>query len=82
MKQYNTLTAKTVKLAEKSGILDKIRGEEINRLIREKYTASEEMAIHRHFLKGEGAAEFNEYNAYCEECKKIVTETIERLLKS
>ena len=80
MMQSNTLTAKTVKLAEQNGVLDKIFGEEVNRMIRKRYTASEEIAIHRHFLNEKNIDEFNEYNSFCEECKNKVRAQIERLL--
>lgn len=81
MKQNNTLTAKMVKLAERNGVLDKVFGDMVNRMIRKRYTVSEEMALHRHFLRGEKDDEFTEYNAFCEECKRIARETIDKLLK-
>ena len=44
--------------------------EEVNNLIREKYTESQEFAILRQ--RDTKPQEFEEYNAYCEECKKKV----------
>lgn len=82
MIQSNKLTAKMVKLAEKNGWLDKIYGAEVNRLIREKYTLSDEMAIHRHYLQGVKQEEFTQYNAYCEKCKADARATINELLNS
>ena len=82
MKQSEKLTAKMVKLAEKSGVLDKVYSAEVNRLIRAKYSTSDEMAIHRHFLQGEKQAEFNEYNSFCEKCKEEARALIDKLLKS
>ena len=43
---------------------------EIERLIRKRYTISDELAILRQ--KDEKPAEFAAYHAYAEECKKIV----------
>lgn len=80
MKQNGELTAKLVRQAQLNGVLDKIYNQEVNRLIRTKYTQSEELAIHRHYLLGNGSAEFVAYNAFCEECKAKAKATIDRLL--
>lgn len=40
---------------------------EVNRLIRQRYTASQEFAILRQ--RDEKPEEFAEYNEYCEQCK-------------
>lgn len=80
MKQNGELTAKLVRQAQLNGVLDKIYNQEVNRLIRTKYTQSEELAIHRHYLLGNGGAEFSAYNAFCEECKVKARATIETLL--
>ena len=74
--QSENLNEKTIKMAHKSGDLEALRGQEINRRIREKYSASDELAIHRHYLNGKGESEFTEYNAYCEKCKAEVTDFI------
>lgn len=82
IKQSTEITKEMVECAQLNGTLDKIYGQEVNRLIRQKYTASEEMAIYRHKLNGTGAGEFAEFNAYCENCKIQATATIESLLKT
>jgi hypothetical protein len=41
----------------------------VNKLIAEKYTIQEELAIQRKHQKGVNVDEFNEYDAYVEECK-------------
>src|SRR5690606_15551616 len=46
---------------------------EVNRLIRQKYTASQEFAVLRQ--KEEKPDEFAEYNDYCEWCKSEVKTT-------
>lgn len=43
---------------------------EVNRLIRQKYTASQELAILRQ--RDEKPEEFAEYNEYCEWCKSEI----------
>jgi hypothetical protein len=42
----------------------------VNKLVREKYTESEEFAILRKHQKGVNEDEFNEYDTYVEECKE------------
>ena len=65
-----------IKLARANGTLDKIYGQEVNKLIRRKYSESEELAIMRHKLASAKAhsKEWAEYNAYCEKCKADVRE--------
>lgn len=48
---------------------------EVNRLIRQRYTASQEFAVLRQ--KEEKPDEFAEYNDYCEWCKSEVKRTYE-----
>lgn len=77
--QSTMLTKEAVEIAEKNGTLEALYGQEVNRLIRLKYSQSEENAIYRHKLNGTGDAEFEKFDAYCEECKDIAQETIEKL---
>lgn len=58
---------------DKSNILMLCYDEAVNLKIRERYTESQEFAILRQ--KDEKPAEFNEYYAYCEECKNLVKES-------
>ena len=48
-------------------------GSMVNAIIRSKYTESDEMAIHRHYINSyEGHEdEWNEYNAFCESAKVL-----------
>lgn len=79
MIQTSKLTKDKVMLAKANGLIDKIYGEEVNRLIRLKYSQHEENAIYRHRLNGTGDEEFEKFNAYCEECKAKAREIIDNL---
>lgn len=57
------------KLAELNGKTAEMYGQEVNRLLRERYTLSEELAILR--KRDEEPEEFAAYNAFAEECKKV-----------
>lgn len=46
--------------------------ERVEQLIRERYSLNEELAIQRQ--RDTKVDEFNEYYAYCEECKRIAKE--------
>ena len=80
MIQTSELTVDMVKSAKANGLLDKIYGQEVNRLIRIKYSQHEENAIYRHRLNGTGDEEFEKFNAYCEECKSKAREIIDNLI--
>lgn len=58
------------KLAELNGTTDSLYENEVNRLIRKKYSLSNELAILR--KRDESPDEFAEYTTYAEECKKAV----------
>lgn len=49
----------------------------VNGMIRDKYSDSEEFAILRKHQKGINEAEFNEYDAYVEDCKVRAKEFID-----
>ena len=55
------------KLAELNGVLDKVYGQEVSRLIRERYSLDEELSLGRQ--RDKKPEEWAEFNAYCEECK-------------
>lgn len=59
-------------LAKKEGVWEQVRAEEINALIRERYSISDELAILRQ--RDTKPEEFAEYNAFVEECKAKVNE--------
>lgn len=46
----------------------------VEQRIRQKYTMSDELAIHRQ--RDTKPQEWTEYNAYCEECKRLAKEVI------
>ena len=48
--------------------------ERVEQLIRERYSLNEELAIQRQ--RDTKVEEFNEYYAYCEECKQIAKEEV------
>ena len=61
------------KLAEMNGITSAVYGQEVDKLIRKRYTLADELAILRQ--RDEKPDEFAEYTAYAEECKTIVKNT-------
>lgn len=62
------MTEAEKKLAEKNGTTSDVYGQEVNRLIRERYkTVADELAILRQ--RDEKPEEYAEYTAFCEECK-------------
>lgn len=77
--QHTTLSVEMVELAIANGTLDELYGQEVNRLIRLRYSQSNENAIYRHKLNGSGDEEFAVFDAYCEECIARVDEQIARL---
>lgn len=59
-------------LIEVARPVDHDYGERVNALIRERYSLSEELALLRQ--RDSKAAEFAEYNDFCEECKRRARE--------
>jgi hypothetical protein len=78
--QSTALTKEIVELAEKTGTLEAIYGQEVNRLIRLEVSQSEENAIYRHKLNGTGDEEFEKFDAFCERCKVTASEVITKYL--
>lgn len=56
------------KLAELNGVQEEIYAQEVERLIRRRYSLSAELALGRQ--KDKKPEEFAKYDAYCEECKQ------------
>lgn len=54
-------------IAEKNGTLARVYGQEVNKLIRMRYSLSDELAILRKRI--EKPEEFEAYNVFVEECK-------------
>ena len=64
------MTELEIKLAKVNGLEEEIAAQEIDHLIRKKYTLSHELSILRQ--KEVKPEEFAEYNTYAEECKAII----------
>ena len=58
----------TKQLSALNGVSDKVYGQTVDRLIRERYSLWDELAILRQ--RDEKPEEYAAYNAYCEECKQ------------
>lgn len=61
------MTEIEIKLTKKNGVLDEVYGQEVERLIRRRYSLGAELALGRQ--KDKKPEEFAKYDAYCEECK-------------
>lgn len=71
------MTSKELNLAKLNGTLDAIYAQEVNTLIRKRYTTADELAILRQ--RDEKPDEFLAYTSYAEECKKQAKATIYEL---
>ena len=73
------MTKKEIKLAKANGCINDFYSKEVGKLIRKRYTESEELAMLRHqTIDSERyASEWAEYNAYVEECKRSVKVALE-----
>ena len=60
-------TKTQIQLAKLNGTYDDMYGEEVNQLIRRKYSISKELSIMRQ--RDEKPEEFQEYFEYAEQCK-------------
>lgn len=56
------------KLAELNGVQEELYAQEVERLIRRRYSLGAELALGRQ--KDKKPEEFAKYDAYCEECKQ------------
>lgn len=68
------MTEKEIQLAIKNGVAAKVYPNLVQDLINEKYSIYDELALQRQ--RNTKKAEFNEYNAYCEECKAKAKELL------
>lgn len=68
------MTEKEIQLAIKNGVADKVYPKLVQDLINEKYSIFDELALQRQ--RNKKKAEFNEYDAYCEECKAKAKEML------
>lgn len=67
-----------VRLANKNGVLARLRKQMIIHAVRKKYDADDELAVLRQ--ANTKPEEYETYFAYVEECKKIVDEYIQEIL--
>lgn len=68
------MTQREIEIAKKNGVIDKLYPQLVQKLINEKYSIYDELAIQRQ--RNTKRAEFNEYNAFCEECKAKAKEIL------
>ena len=68
------VTKREIRLAQRNGKTNELYGQEVNRLIRERYGLSEELALLR--KRDEEPEEFAAYNEYAEQCKVIARQNI------
>jgi hypothetical protein len=71
-------TKRAIWLANKNGVLPRLRKQLIVAEIRKKYDADDEMAVLRQAVTK--PTEYAEYNAYAEDCKKRVDEYIAEVI--
>lgn len=69
------MTKREIQLAIKNGVQDKVYPNLVQDLIGERYSVYDELAIQRQ--RNTKKAEFNQYNAYCEECKERAKKILE-----
>ena len=72
-------TKRAIWLANKNGVLPRLRKQMIIDEIRKRYDADDEIAILRQATAK--PTEFEEYNAFAEKCKKTVDEYINSVIK-
>ena len=69
--------------SEANGILDEVRGDKINKLMRRKYSPSAELRIslnmHKDQTNPKFIQEFDEHEAYYDECKATVDSAFEAI---
>lgn len=68
------MTQKEIELAKKNGVAEKVYPQLVQELINKKYSVYDELAILRQ--RDTKPEEFNEYNAYCEQCKAQAKEML------
>ena len=68
------MTQREIDLAIKNGVAEKVYPKLVQELINEKYSVYNELAILRQ--RDTKPEEFNEYNAYCEQCKAQAKEML------
>lgn len=69
------MTQTEINLAIKNGVAQDVYPQLVQELINEKYSIFDEIALLRQ--RSTKKAEFNEYNAYCEDCKVRAKQMLE-----
>ena len=69
------MTQTEINLAIKNGVAQDVYPKLVQDLINEKYSIFDEIALLRQ--RSTKKAEFNEYNAYCEDCKVRAKQMLE-----
>ena len=69
------MTQTEINLAIKNGVAQDVYPQLVQELINEKYSIYDEIALLRQ--RSVKKSEFNEYNAYCEECKARAKQMLE-----
>lgn len=67
-------------LAEKNNTLNKVYGDLVNMLIRNKYSISEELSLFRQ--QHEKPEEYAEYYSFAEECKSQAKTILQDIMRS
>lgn len=69
------MKSRLIKLFSRNGKTKEAYEEQVNALIRARYSLPQELSLQRQ--RNEKPEEWAEYNAYCEECKKKAKEEME-----
>lgn len=68
------MTQKEIELAKANGVAKKVYPKLVQDLINKRYSVFDEIAILRQ--RNTKKAEYNDYNAYCEQCKAQAKELL------
>lgn len=66
---------KKVDMTKGTEYAPRVYGELVEHLIEQRYNVKQEIAINRQ--RDEKPTQWQEYNAYCEECKRVAKEVLE-----
>ena len=66
---------KKVDMTKGTPLAPRVYGELVEHLIEQRYNVKQEIAINRQ--RDEKPIQWQEYNAYCEECKRVAKEVLE-----
>ncbi len=66
---------KKVDMTKGTDLAPRVYGELVEHFIEQRYNVKQEIAINRQ--RDEKPTQWQEYNAYCEECKRVAKEVLE-----